>query len=77
MKPKVYLRTDGNSEIGLGHITRSIALSQMLSDFFECVFIIKNPDDQVEDIVTATGCKLLELTDVSTKNLFRLLRKKT
>lgn len=38
MKPKVYLRADGNSEIGMGHVIRSIALGSMLSQHFECLF---------------------------------------
>jgi UDP-2,4-diacetamido-2,4,6-trideoxy-beta-L-altropyranose hydrolase len=38
---RVCIRVDGNSEIGLGHIVRSIALSQMLSEIFLIHFYSK------------------------------------
>lgn len=38
-KPKIVLRADGNSAIGLGHVYRLIALYHMLQDEFDCVFI--------------------------------------
>ena len=37
-KPKVYIRADGNTEIGLGHIIRSLALANMLKEDFDCIF---------------------------------------
>lgn len=36
---KVLIRVDGNSQIGLGHIYRGIALAEMLKEDFEIVFI--------------------------------------
>ena len=41
-KQKVLIRVDGNSQIGLGHIYRSIALAEMLKDEFEIEFISKS-----------------------------------
>ena len=38
MKPKVYIRADGNTEIGLGHVIRSLALASMLKNDFDCIF---------------------------------------
>ena len=38
MKPKVYIRADGNTEIGLGHVIRSLALASMLKNDFDCLF---------------------------------------
>ena len=35
---KVIFRADGNSEIGLGHVIRSLALADMLKEEFECIF---------------------------------------
>lgn len=35
---KIIFRADGNAEIGLGHVIRSLALADMLKDDFECVF---------------------------------------
>lgn len=42
MNPRVFLRTDGNEKIGLGHLYRCLALSQILSDNFECCLIVKD-----------------------------------
>jgi len=43
MKTKIYFRTDGNSQIGLGHLFRSLALADMLRKDFECIFLVRNP----------------------------------
>lgn len=40
---KVLFRADGHAKIGLGHVFRSLALAEMLSDAFECHFLIRNP----------------------------------
>lgn len=37
-KPKVVIRVDGSTEIGLGHISRCCALAEMLKNDFEIVF---------------------------------------
>ena len=47
IKPKVYIRADGNSEIGLGHVTRSLALAEMLKDDFNCVFATRFLTDYI------------------------------
>src|SRR2546428_2981769 len=41
MKSKVYIRVDGNQEIGLGHLVRCLALAQMLTPYFEITFACK------------------------------------
>jgi UDP-2,4-diacetamido-2,4,6-trideoxy-beta-L-altropyranose hydrolase len=46
-KPVIYFRADGNSKMGLGHVIRSLALAEMLSENFECRFIIRNPLPQL------------------------------
>jgi len=38
---KIYIRADGNSEIGLGHVIRSLALAEMLKEEFDCVFVTR------------------------------------
>jgi len=40
-KQKVIIRVDGNSNIGLGHIYRGIALAEMLKNDFDVCFITK------------------------------------
>lgn len=42
-KTNIYFRADGNSQIGLGHVIRSLALVEMLRNSFPCHFIIRNP----------------------------------
>ena len=43
LKPIVYFRADENSQIGLGHVIRSLALAEMITEAFDCRFIIRNP----------------------------------
>ncbi len=47
IKPNIYFRADGNTKIGLGHITRSLALADMLKNDFEMVFLVQNPSEAV------------------------------
>jgi len=49
---KVIFRCDGNSEIGLGHITRSLALANMIKSDFECVFLCQNPSETLRKQIT-------------------------
>ncbi|MDW8301671.1 MAG: UDP-2,4-diacetamido-2,4,6-trideoxy-beta-L-altropyranose hydrolase [Bacteroidia bacterium] len=44
---KIYFRADGNSQIGLGHITRSLALADMLKEHFEICVLIQEPLTEV------------------------------
>jgi len=41
MKQRIIFRSDGNSDIGLGHVIRSLALANILSDKFECLFVTR------------------------------------
>ncbi|MDB2625668.1 UDP-2,4-diacetamido-2,4,6-trideoxy-beta-L-altropyranose hydrolase, partial [Flavobacteriaceae bacterium] len=38
---KIIFRADGNSNIGLGHLYRLFALSEIYKDHYECVFVTK------------------------------------
>jgi len=46
-KPKIYIRADGNSEIGLGHVIRSLALAEMLKEDFSCIFATRFLTDYI------------------------------
>ena len=47
MKSKIYIRADGNSEIGLGHVIRSLALAEMLKEEFRCTFATRFLTDYI------------------------------
>lgn len=52
MNNKVYIRADGNAQIGLGHLVRCIALAHMLKDDFNLHFVCKEvPESMVQDIL--------------------------
>ena len=46
MKPEIYIRADGSSKIGLGHIVRCTALAHMLKEHFKITFISKEIPEQ-------------------------------
>lgn len=62
-KTKVFFRANGNSEIGLGHVVRSLALSDMLKNDFDCVFIITNPDQALKNLILKSCNELIELKE--------------
>jgi UDP-2,4-diacetamido-2,4,6-trideoxy-beta-L-altropyranose hydrolase len=41
----VVIRADGNSEIGMGHFMRSLALAEILSSQFKIIFVTTTPND--------------------------------
>ncbi|MDR2145849.1 MAG: UDP-2,4-diacetamido-2,4,6-trideoxy-beta-L-altropyranose hydrolase [Tannerella sp.] len=47
IKQKVFFRADGNSEIGLGHVIRSLALAEMLKEDFDRVFATRFLTDYI------------------------------
>ncbi len=47
-KPHIFFRADGNTQIGLGHITRCLALADMLREEFDCVFLVQNPSTAIK-----------------------------
>ncbi|MCF2503355.1 UDP-2,4-diacetamido-2,4,6-trideoxy-beta-L-altropyranose hydrolase [Dyadobacter sp. CY107] len=55
MKSKLYIRTDGSSTIGLGHLVRCIALAKMLDNSFDIHFACKQiPDSIISEIRDAS-----------------------
>lgn len=43
MKRRLIFRADGNSQIGVGHVIRSLALAEIIAPHFELLFAIKEP----------------------------------
>lgn len=50
-KPRVYLRADGNSQIGLGHVYRLLALAEKLNGEFETIFLIREPSENIRKLI--------------------------
>lgn len=66
-KPRILFRADGDSHIGLGHIMRCIALSEMLNTDFNCVFLVSKPSVALKSIIAPFGA-MIELHS-STKTI--------
>ena len=45
MKRKIILRADGNTQIGMGHFSRTLALAEMLKNNFDCCFYTQEPTE--------------------------------
>ncbi|WP_051203351.1 UDP-2,4-diacetamido-2,4,6-trideoxy-beta-L-altropyranose hydrolase [Hugenholtzia roseola] len=58
--PPLFFRADGNTQIGLGHTTRCLALADMLRQEFDCIFLVQNPTPAVKAQIE-TNFKLLVL----------------
>lgn len=65
IKPKIYFRADGNAQMGLGHVFRSLALAEMLSDTFECHFIIRNPIEVLEQQVLKVCQSIIKVEEAT------------
>lgn len=61
MKTKVYLRADGNSQMGLGHVIRSLALAEMLNGTFQCIYLTKNLASGLVQLIEKTGIETIPL----------------
>jgi len=69
---KVFFRADGNSEIGLGHITRCLALAEMIIEKFQCSFAVQTADPTILDQISRI-CSAKVLKDHNEKTFTNLL----
>lgn len=60
--PKVYLRADGGPSIGMGHVIRSLALGNMLSERFECVLVTRFSGPYLEKEARKAKVSILTLS---------------
>lgn len=60
-KSNVYFRADANSKIGLGHVSRLLAIADMIRDEFATHFMIVNPDNNVCELITNCCQSLIQL----------------
>jgi UDP-2,4-diacetamido-2,4,6-trideoxy-beta-L-altropyranose hydrolase len=59
---RLVLRADGNSQLGLGHIMRLLALAEILRvDFEEVVFLTQAPDAAIRLLLQQAGLGLIDL----------------
>ncbi|HXB41269.1 MAG TPA: UDP-2,4-diacetamido-2,4,6-trideoxy-beta-L-altropyranose hydrolase [Bacteroidia bacterium] len=59
----ILIRADGSPQIGLGHLTRCMALANMLKDYFAIIFICKNISKQIEKEIQNHRFQLLKITN--------------
>jgi len=55
LREKIYIRADGSLIIGLGHLTRCIALAQMLTPEFEPIFVCREIPESILRDLKRTG----------------------
>ncbi|MBS1620036.1 MAG: UDP-2,4-diacetamido-2,4,6-trideoxy-beta-L-altropyranose hydrolase [Bacteroidetes bacterium] len=60
---RIFFRADGNNSIGLGHIYRCIAISEMLPSNSEKIFIIRNPSDSIRLLLDKCFSSLIILKE--------------
>jgi UDP-2,4-diacetamido-2,4,6-trideoxy-beta-L-altropyranose hydrolase len=58
---KIIFRADGNGQIGLGHVMRCLALSQMLGPAYNRRFAISQPTSEVVNLIDAQEMAVIAL----------------
>lgn len=61
MKSDLYIRTDGSTDIGLGHLVRCMSLSFILKDQFDITFFCLEIPKQIEDELALQKIKLRKI----------------
>ena len=62
-KPRLILRADGNTQIGLGHIVRCLALADMLAARFICRFVVRATSPELRQQIKDSGYQLVEVPE--------------
>jgi UDP-2,4-diacetamido-2,4,6-trideoxy-beta-L-altropyranose hydrolase len=62
-KRKIYFRADGNTDIGLGHVIRCLALADILKDDFECVFATRFVNKYINEEIEKTCSSYIKLNE--------------
>lgn len=65
MKPKIIIRADGGTSIGMGHVMRCIALADMLKNDFNVAFAIQTPAESVIKNIHSVTETILHLPDTT------------
>lgn len=62
----IYIRCDGSPVIGLGHVTRMIALAEEIECYLaKPVFVMRNLSSKVAELVNNSGYSILFISDSS------------
>jgi UDP-2,4-diacetamido-2,4,6-trideoxy-beta-L-altropyranose hydrolase len=67
-KNKIYFRADGSTDIGMGHIIRSLALADMLKDEFDCIFVTRFVNDYIIKEIQKSCSSYLKLSEKKNKH---------
>jgi UDP-2,4-diacetamido-2,4,6-trideoxy-beta-L-altropyranose hydrolase len=73
MKTRIIFRADANSQIGLGHVMRCLALATMLGPSFERYMAITEPELVVQSMVEQAGLQVIVLDKTSDETDFLAL----
>ena len=65
-KRKIYFRADADGIIGYGHFMRTLALAEMLSDNYDCVFVTQEPTEFQKECLKDV-CPIVELPSDQTR----------
>jgi UDP-2,4-diacetamido-2,4,6-trideoxy-beta-L-altropyranose hydrolase len=64
VKQSIIFRADGNHTIGLGHISRCIALAELLRPSHKVTFAVQNPDEGLVDVLKKIADEIIPLPTV-------------
>jgi len=68
MKRKIFLRGDGVEKVGFGHVSRLMAISEILKKHFDCTLAISKPDDFVKQQLVQIHLEIFELPSSKQKS---------
>lgn len=68
MRHKIIFRADGNKDIGLGHIVRTLALANMLKNDFNCVWVIQQPSAYLSSLIKENGYSIIPIELATTED---------
>jgi len=60
---KIYIRADGNTQIGLGHLVRCMALADMLRDHFQISFVVKSITENLAKEIINKNFDIIYISD--------------
>ena len=65
MKTRIIFRADGGTDVGMGHVVRSLALAEMLKSEFTIVFAIKKPEASILSKIKSVTQEIIVLPETT------------